>query len=106
MIDIENNIIPLIEGQFPAFYEEEGPLFVLFVKEYYEWLNTQTYNIDGVNVAGGAIYQSRSLPNYRDIDKTADEYLVHFKEKYLKNINFNSESNRRTLIKAAHDLFA
>lgn len=106
MIDIENNIIPLIEGQFPSFYEEEGPLFVLFVKEYYEWLNTQTYTINGVNVAGGTLFQSRSLPSYRDIDKTADDYLIHFKEKYLKNINFNSESNRRTLIKAAHDLFA
>lgn len=105
MRDIEKIITPFVEAQFPSFYEEEGPLFVLFVKEYYNWLSTQTYLIDGVNVAGAALYHSRALPDYRDIDKTAEDYLIYFKEKYLKGVNFNSLSSRRTLIKAAHDLF-
>ena len=37
MRQIEEYISPLIEGQFPAFYRDEGQLFVAFVKAYYEW---------------------------------------------------------------------
>ena len=38
MIDIEKNISTFVESQFPDFYKEDGPLFILFVKEYYKWL--------------------------------------------------------------------
>ena len=105
MREIEKIITPLIDSQFPGFYQEEGPLFVLFLKEYYNWLSTKTYEVNGVNVAGAVLYHSRSLPEYRDIDKTVEEYIVYFKEKYLKGVNFNSLSNRRNLVKAAHDIF-
>ena len=37
MREIEDFISPLIEGQFPAFYRDEGKMFVAFVKAYYEW---------------------------------------------------------------------
>ena len=40
MQDIEQKISPLIENMFPSFYREEGPNFVMFVKAYYEWLET------------------------------------------------------------------
>ena len=105
MKEIEKLITPLIDSQFPGFYQEEGPLFVLFLKEYYKWLSTESYVIDGVNVAGAALYHSRSLPEYRDIDRTVEDFIVYFKEKYLKGVNFNSLSNRRNLVKAAHDIF-
>lgn len=36
--DVEKFISPLIESQFPSFYREEGPNFILFVKAYYEWM--------------------------------------------------------------------
>jgi hypothetical protein len=106
MKEVEKLITPLIDSQFPGFYQEEGPLFVLFLKEYYKWLSTKTYEIDGINVAGATLYHSRSLPEYRDIDRTVEDYIVYFKEKYLKGVNFNSLSNRRNLIKAAHDIFS
>ena len=35
MKEIEKLITPLIDSQFPGFYQEEGPLFVLFLKEYF-----------------------------------------------------------------------
>ena len=40
MQDIEQKISPLVENMFPSFYREEGPNFVMFVKAYYEWLET------------------------------------------------------------------
>ena len=35
---IQKNISNFIESQFPDIYKEEGPIFVEFVKNYYEWL--------------------------------------------------------------------
>ena len=75
MKNVEKLISPLISSQFPSFYQEEGPQFIAFVKAYYEWLESE----------GQAIAQSRNLFEYRDIDTTLDEFILYFKEKYLKN---------------------
>lgn len=89
------NISPLIEHQFPDFYREEGEMFVAFVKAYYEWLE-QPGNVTQVN---------RSLLDYRDIDTTLEEFIVHFKEKYLKNIQFTTASNKRLFVKNSLDFY-
>lgn len=166
MKNIEQYISPFIESQFPEFYREEGPLFILFTKEYFKWLeayygylnltSTANFNVgdtvtqgestavilsvDGNNILvsdvsglfvckencddiipitssnGGStfietisttnfLYQSRNLNTIRDIDRTTDYFLKLFKEKYLKNVQLSTETYRKTLIKAAHDLF-
>ena len=73
MKEIEDSISVLVHNHFPDFYKEEGDTFVTFVKAYYEWAQ-QTNN---------HIFFTRNLLDYRDIDKTIDAFLVHFKEKYL-----------------------
>lgn len=166
MRSIEQQITPLIESQFPAFYQDEGPLFILFAKEYFKWLETYyaylevtstsgfnvgdtitqgtvtgvVESIDGnfmivkdatgtfkckincdaiiplVSSSGGVtyietisssntLYQSRNLFRLRDLDKTPDIFLKLFKEKYLKNVKLTSSNYKKTLIKAANDLF-
>jgi hypothetical protein len=128
MKDIEKQISPLIENQFPSFYKEEGPQFIAFVKAYYEWLeNSGTYaaangsvvtpyidsnsnisytsNSSNKAVGPGATYNARRLPNYRDIDTTLDEFILQFKEKYLKNIQFDTATNKKLLIKNSLDLY-
>lgn len=40
MEQIEKKISSLVEQQFPDFYRTDGPLFVEFVKKYYQWLET------------------------------------------------------------------
>ena len=63
---IEKNISNFIEKQFPSFYKEEGPDFILFMKAYYEWLESDFGTpLDG---NGGPIREARQLYNYRDID--------------------------------------
>lgn len=42
MAVIEKQLSTFIEKQFPAFYRDEGPVFVAFVKEYYRWLESQS----------------------------------------------------------------
>ena len=73
MKNIEDNISIFIKNQFPEFYREQGNNFIEFVTEYYRW--AQQSNND--------LFYSRNLLEYRDIDKTIDQFLVHFKEKYV-----------------------
>lgn len=95
MKNIEKRISPLIASQFPAFYQEEGENFIAFTKAYYEWLES----------TNNPLYHARRLPTYRDIDDTTDDFIVHFKEKYLKNIQFDTATNKKLLVKNSLDLY-
>lgn len=190
--DFEDKISTLVEEQFPAFYREEGPLFIAFTKEFYKWLETGTYvrseyfcdNKFGLNLeAGNAIvtgvvsefttqfangdriaicrgvgnniirtastydyeiftidtiannsyltlttdklpefsaenrrygpvryqsnpmYYGRNFLNIKDIDNTFDEFLIYFKEKYLKNITLNTLVDTRQVVKHSLDIY-
>lgn len=73
MKELEKFISPFIANQFPSIYKEEGPLFIAFVKAYFEWLESQNQ----------VVYDSRRLLEYRDIDKTIDVFINNFKNKYM-----------------------
>lgn len=62
---------------------------------YYEWMESE----------GQMLYHARRLPQYRDIDVTTDDFLIHFKEKYLKNIQLETTSNVRQLVKHSLDVY-
>lgn len=53
----------------------------------------------------GSIFLSRNLVDYRDIDETIDLFIVFFKQKYLTNIEFDTATNKRLLIKNSLDLY-
>ena len=95
MKNIEDLVSPLIQSQFPAFYNEEGPLFIEFVKSYYKWLET----------TGQQAYYARNLIEYRDVDKTVDEFIVHFKETFLKDLPLSVQSDERLFIRNILDLY-
>ena len=94
MLNIEKTISNFVEQQFPFFLQEEGPMFIEFVKQYYVWMETEN-----------AIYHSRNLPEYTDIDSTTDAFLIYFKEKYLKDIQFNTATSLRRMTKHSLDLY-
>ena len=92
---LHDNISPLIESQFPAFYREEGPLFVEFVKQYYVWMEQ----------SGNPLYQARHLLDYRDVDSTLDEFLPHFQNKFLRGTPTVNIQHQRDLIKHSRSLY-
>src|SRR3989337_3671886 len=49
-------------------------------------------------------YLRRFLSN-KDIDSTADRFLIYFKEKYLKNIQFDTQANIKNLLKHSLDIY-
>jgi len=67
MINIEQTVSNLIPGQFPSFYNEQGPNFIEFMQAYYQWME-QSYptlkltvrNISSVNgfSNGEVVYQT------------------------------------------------
>jgi hypothetical protein len=94
MKEIEQKISIFVENQFPQFVREEAPLLIEFAKEYYKWAE-QSNNY---------IYHSRNLLNYKDIDKTVDEFLLYFKEKYLLGTTLNTEKTA-TEVKNSLDIY-
>jgi hypothetical protein len=92
---IEKNISQFIQNQFPSIYREEGELFVEFVKQYYEWME-QPDNV---------LYHSRNLLDNKDIDETVDKFVVDFKEKYLADVQLDTVTQTRKLIKSSLDLY-
>jgi hypothetical protein len=95
MKNIESLITPLVQTQFPEFYQEHGPKFIDFVQQYYAWMETNNQ----------ALHVSRSLFDIRDIDKTSDDFVTHFKQKYLNGITFASEADSRLLTKNSLSLY-
>lgn len=92
---VQRHITNFIQGQFPRFYEEYGPAFIDFVTAYYQWSQTQ-----------GPLFDSRRLSDYQDIDVTdLDRFLVFFKDKYLPNIQLETVSNVKLLVKHSLDVY-
>jgi hypothetical protein len=93
--NVEKYISPFIESQFPRFYQEDGPNFILFLRAYYEWMEENN----------NPIGESRKLFDYRDIDNTIEDFLEHFQKKYLYGIPFNVIVNKRYLLKHILDVY-
>ena len=88
---LETSLSPLIESQFPSYYQEHGPILIEFIKQYFVWLETK----------GEVNYYSRQHLTNRDIDTTFDEFLLHFKNKFIKNIQLDTVSSTRAMVKAS-----
>lgn len=95
MLPTPEFISTFIEQQFPAFYREEGPHFIAFVKAYYEWMEE----------TGQLTHKTRNLFSTRDIDQTADAFVEDFKKKYLQGIPKEIAGDKRFLQKHILDLY-
>lgn len=95
MKELEKFISPFIANQFPSIYKEEGPLFIAFIKAYFEWLESQNQ----------VIYDSRRLLEYRDIDKTVDVFINDFKKKYMFPIPDDIAGDKRLLQKHIKEVY-
>jgi len=84
-MQIEKLISFHIEKQFPAIYREDGQELVQFVKEYYKFMETNENQ---------SLYNGRRMFEYRDIDTTLERMLLFYKNKYLSELPFDSQTIR------------
>lgn len=94
-MSIEKVISTFIPQQFPAFYKEDGPNYIAFVKAYYEWMEQTSQTINA----------SRSLLEYADIDSTETSFLQYFKNTYIHNLPESIITDKRLLVKHILELY-
>ena len=98
---IEKFVSPFIQQQFPAFYREQGPNFIAFLRAYYEWAEQTNLG----DVTSGFIGKARSIPEYLDLDTTQQQFLKYFKNTYLNSIPSSTAANQALLTKHILDLY-
>jgi hypothetical protein len=67
--------------------------------------STGSSTIINLSSSDNVIHHARNITSYRDIDTTIDKFILHFKEKYLKNIQFDIATNKKLLVKNSFDLY-
>lgn len=92
---VPHTVSNFIPNQFPAVFQENDPNYIAFLKSYYEWMESP----------GNPLYYSRRYYEIKDIDTTLEEFIIHFKNKYLHNIQLTTESDTKQLIKHALDIY-
>ena len=95
MRQIEDKLSLFVKEQFPAFYNEEGEMFQIFLKAYYEYLEQENQTLD----------YSRNLLEYLDIDKTTEEFLEHYKSTFLTQLPGLIKADDRLTIKNIMDFY-
>lgn len=91
MANTEFRVSTLIDNQVPDFVQADHPVFVQFLKAYYEWLENSE--------EGATIYESRKLLDYADVDRTTDEFITYFKTKFLPYFPEDVLADKAKLIK-------
>jgi hypothetical protein len=79
----------------PDFMEEDYPVFVQFLRAYYEWMEQE----------GQAQGELNRLVAYRDIDSTLDAFLKHFRDFYLNLIPADSAVTPQRLLTYIRSLY-
>ena len=88
MTNIKQSIV--VQRQIPEHIRNSYPLFVEFVKSYYEFLDQS---------------QTRSLEEVRDIDVSLDEFIDKFKSELAKNVPVELSSDKRNLMKHLKEFY-
>ena len=95
MRQIEDKLSLFVKEQFPSFYNEEGEMFQIFLRAYYEFLEQENQTLDF----------SRNLLEYLDVDKTTADFLEHFKRTYLAQLPGLLKTDDRLTIKNIMDFY-
>ena len=98
------NIVPSVDERFstlletilPSFVSEKYPLFVDFMKAYYEWSEQH----------GNPRAEAVRINTYRDIDTTVDDFVQYFKSEFLFGFDSTlSQVDDEKLVKIIRDLY-
>lgn len=85
----------IIDRSVPGFVQEQYPLFVAFLNAYYEWMEEYKNPTDII----------LNLRDYRDIDRTVDEFLEYFKSELLEGFPSDIPVDPRLLAKIIKEFY-
>jgi hypothetical protein len=95
MIDQKTSL--LIPSQLPEFIRDDPSYdkFVLFLQAYYEWLEQNNNVID----------RTKNLLDYKDVDKTSEEFLDYFYNDFLSYFPKDILADKQKVVKLAKQLY-
>ena len=87
----------LVPSQLPEYIRDDESYsnFELFLKSYYEWLETE----------GNVLDYGKNILNYQDVDLTSNNFLQYYVNDFLQYFPENSLISQETAIKAAKELY-
>ena len=74
--DADNLTSTKIRELLPDFVDAEYPIFVQFLRSYYEWMEQTDQTLGASN----------RMLSYRDVDSTLDDFIEHFRVTFLANL--------------------
>ena len=93
--ELEKVLSPFIQHQFPSFMRSDYGKLILFIKAYYEWMETK----------GNPGYAISNLNNMWDVDRNLEEFYINFKRLYLESFpdfvatnSAGEKPNKKTLL--------
>lgn len=101
----------LVDKQLPQFIKDNSDYsnFVLFLKAYYEWLesaNASNNQISTANTTGqGVTFATKNLLSYKNVDNTIDGFIDYFKNDFLPYFPKDALISQEQAIKAAKQLY-
>lgn len=95
-LECKRYIKEFIESEFPMLYREDGRELIQFVEAYYEFEEQTRYQF---------LNESNCMEEKDDIDTTLDEFVVFFKNKYMKDMPFTNQVDNRFIVKHIFDLY-
>lgn len=95
----DNNIKTslLVSSQLPEYIRDDPAYdnFKLFLQAYYEWLE----------LSGNPLDRTKNILNYKDIDRTTDEFLNYFTNDFLQYFPEDILIDKRKAVKLARELY-
>ena len=101
----------LVPFQLPAFIRDDPSYskFIAFLQAYYEWMESpdaaNSLNTIASTSNEGAIYASKNLLSYHDIDTTTNQFMQYFVNDFLPNFPKESLISQDKAIKVARQLY-
>ena len=92
---LEKNIVPRIETQVPEHLRDDYPIFLAFLKAYYEYMGSDS----------NAMAAARRLPEDTDIDITLEKFIEYFKREFLVTLPRDVLADKRLLLKHAREFY-
>lgn len=92
---LEKNIVPRIETQVPEHLRDDYPIFLAFLKAYYEYMGSDS----------NAMAAARRLPEDTDVDITLEKFIEYFKKEFLVSLPRDVLADKRLLLKHAREFY-
>ena len=94
-----SNTSILINQQVPEFIREEYPLFIDFLKAYYEFLEQEQFDPNsGLSLKNNLTTKLKNVRDIVDVDKSVDQFEESFLNTFLSLVPKEAEVSKEFLI--------